>query len=259
MRVPHWEALHRAWARLPAPPRVPAEVLGCVAAQIAEHPGSTLALGATAGLGEVAPAVTTLDASETLARRGASSRRTIVGDWLRLPFADGAFATCVGDGCLNALPYPCHVASLLRSVGGVLRPGGRFVCRVFLAPDVAETCAEVAAAALAGRIRRFQALKFRLGMAITAEAGDPNVAVSTIHDVFETRLADRRHLAEVTGWNRDEIDTIDVYRSSAQVYSFPTRSQCLAAIPPEFRNARFVTAGTYELAERCPLLVADRS
>jgi SAM-dependent methyltransferase len=247
MRVPHWEALHRAWARLPVPPRVPTDVLDCVAAQIAEHSGSTLALGATAGLGNVAPAVTTIDASETLARNGASSRRTIVGDWLRLPFADGAFATCVGDGCLNALAYPCHVSSLLRSVGAVLRPGGRFVCRVFLTPDAVETSAEVAAAALAGQIRRFQALKFRLGMAIA------------IHEVFEAHLADRRRLAEVTGWNRDEIDTIDVYGSSAQEYSFPTKSQCLAAIPPEFRNARFVPAGTYELVERCPLLVADRS
>jgi SAM-dependent methyltransferase len=257
--MPHWEALHRAWARLPAPLRVPSDVLAGVTAQLAERSGPALALGATAGLGDVAPVVTTIDASEARVRDIGPARRTIVGDWLRLPFVEGAFVSCVGDGCLNALLYPCQVASLLRSVAGVLRTGGRFVCRVFLAPDIAETSAEVTAAALAGRIRRFQALKFRLAMAITAEAGGPNVAVRAIHDVFEAGLPDRRRLAEVTGWNRDEIDTIDVYRSSTEVYSFPTRGQCLAAIPAAFENVHLVAAGTYELAERCPLLVMDRA
>jgi len=133
------------------------------------------------------------------------------------------------------------------------------VCRVFLAPDQGETAAAVAATARDGRIGRFLAFKFRLGMALAAERGEPNIDVQSIHDAFEANVPDRDRLAAVTGWARSEIDTIDVYKSSPQVYSFPTRRQCLDVVPPAFAQVRFVGAGTYELAERFPLLVLDRA
>ena len=96
-------------------------------------------------------------------------------------------------------------------------------------------------------------------MALVAERGDPNIAVRIVHDAFEASFADRNQLAEITGWRCDEIDTINVYRSSPEVYSFPTRQQCLSAIPGAFTNVRLIPAGTYELAERCPLLVMERT
>jgi hypothetical protein len=41
------------------------------------------------------------------------------------------------------------------------------------------------------------------------------------------------------------------------VYRFPTRRELLAHLPDGFSNPRFVPSGKYELAERCPIFVAD--
>jgi hypothetical protein len=181
-----------------------------------------------------------------------------VGDWRHPPFAASAFAACVGDGIPIALRHPDDAASFYGALAYMLAPGGRFVCRVFAMPDIPDTMEAVRVAALEGKIRRFMAFKFRLAMAVCAERGSPNIAVQAIHDVFEANFPDRVALAAAGGWDRAEVDTIDVYRSS-QVYSFPTRQQCLSVVPPEFSNARFVAVGTYELAERYPFLVMERA
>jgi hypothetical protein len=55
-----------------------------------------------------------------------------------------------------------------------------------------------------------------------------------------------------------QIAEIDAYRSSPARFSFPTAEQLLATLPPEFVEGRFVATGNYELAERCPLLTAER-
>ena len=78
-------------------------------------------------------------------------------------------------------------------------------------------------------------------------------------DAFETEFPDRDRLAAAGGWDRAEVDTIDVYKSSSQVYSFPTRQQCLSIVPAAFSNVRLVAVGTYELAERYPFLVMERT
>jgi len=261
--VSHWNALYQAWSRMSSPPRVPAEVLAGLRRRVFELPGHVLVLGVTPDLAHVGSDVTAVDSSMSVVRTvwpgDAPTRRAIVGDWLQLPFAAAAFSVCVGDGTVNALGYPNQLKSLFEGLARVLRVGGEVLCRVFLTPDIGETITAVKMATLRGEIRRFQAFKFRLAMAIVAEAAEPNIRVRVIHDVFEATFGDRNRLAEATGWDRAEIDTIDVYGSSSVAYSFPTREQCLAVVPEVFSNARVVPVGTYELAERCPLLVMERA
>ena len=55
----------------------------------------------------------------------------------------------------------------------------------------------------AGEIRSFHAFKWRLAMAIVAEAADPNIRVETIRDVFIREFPDRAMLAETTGWRAE--------------------------------------------------------
>jgi hypothetical protein len=50
-----------------------------------------------------------------------------------------------------------------------------------------------------------------------------------------------------------------MYAGSDANYSFASRRQFLEIVPAEFTNARFVDVGSYELAERCPLLVLERA
>ena len=88
---------------------------------------------------------------------------------------------------------------------------------------------------------------------------EPSVAVQSIRAVFESIFPNRQRLVETVGWDRREIDKIDLYKSSPEIYNFPTRPQTLAIVPPVFANARFIPVGDYELADRCPLLVMDKT
>ena len=63
--------------------------------------------------------------------------------------------------------------------------------------------------------------------------------------------------APATGWSIEQIAEIDSYSENPVIYQFPTRREVLTALPNNFSNPRFLPSGTYELAERCPILVAD--
>jgi SAM-dependent methyltransferase len=177
--------------------------------------------------------------------------------WQAMPLKDHAIDLGVGDGSLNALPsladYPAVVAQLSR----VLRPGGALVIRCFVRPDRQESLAEVAAEALAGRIAKFAALRWRLAMAMAG--GDSfTVAVAEIGVAFNRAFPDRDHLAHVTGWERASLDMIDDYRNAVTRFSFPTLEVLRAAIAPGFELAG-LRHGRYELAERCPTLLLRRT
>jgi hypothetical protein len=263
MSTSHWDKLYGAWSRLRAPVRVQDEVIAAFKHHISDRPGPVLLLGLTHGLTDIRPDVVAIDRDEVSLRNrwpgDAAERRAVVGDWRQPPFAAGAFAACIGDGIPIALRHPDDTASLYDALAALLAPRGRFACRVFAMPDVPETVEAVRAAALQGKIRRFMAFKFRLAMAVFAQGASPNIAVHAIHDAFEVNFPDRDRLAAAGGWDQQMVDTIDVYKSSSQVYSFPTRQQCLSVVPATFSNARFVAVGTYELAERYPFLLMERA
>ena len=112
----------------------------------------------------------------------------------------------------------------------MLGPGGRFVCRVILPPERAETEAELRDAALSGRIHNFHAFKLRLGMALAARQPQPQIDVETLMNAFNAMFPDRDELVRVTGWNRGQVDTIDYYRGSKVVHAFPAGSTAVAAL-----------------------------
>jgi len=95
-------------------------------------------------------------------------------------------------------------------------------------------------------------------MAVVSRNGNPNIPVTEIRDNFERMFYDRRALSDATGWPMEDIETIDAYKNSSDVYTFPTVGQFKSAIPDTFRNIRVLESGTYELADRCPLLVMER-
>lgn len=109
-----------------------------VARQVGKAP---LALDVATGTGDLAFAlrdagttqVIGLDFSDgmiaTAVKKATHEKRTgvafLVGDALRLPFADGTFDACtVGFGLRNMVSFE----AALREMRRVLRPGGRFVC-----------------------------------------------------------------------------------------------------------------------------------
>jgi hypothetical protein len=258
----HWKDYYRAWPQLTPPLRPHPQVVAAVRTEIGDSPGRTLLLGVTPEFADIADDLIAVDRNHPLVSHvwpgNTTARRAMVGDWLNGNFVAGSFSTCVGDGSLSVVEFPRRTALLCERIYEVLRPGGRFAGRFYAAPDNGESVAAVKAAAVDGAIRNFHAFKLRLAMAIAAEAGRVQVGVNEIFAVFQAMFPDRDELVRLTGWDRGHIDTIDYYESSVVAYSFPTRRQLLSVIPRTFTNVRLVETGTYELADRGPLLVMEK-
>jgi len=259
----HRREYHSAWSSLTPPLRPHPEVVAAVSAQIGDRPGRTLLLGVTPELADIAADLVAVDRNPSMVRHvwpgNSASRRAIVGDWRNRNFAPASFSCCVGDTSFGALLFPDEVALACNHLSEVLQPGGKFVCRVFVSPDVRESIEAVRDAVMSGAIHNFHAFKFRLGMALLQEPSHPRVGVDAIFDAFNTMFKDRDELSRATGWARDQIDTIDYYRGSEVAIHFPTRDRLLAVVSRVFPGPQLVPSGTYELAERSPLLVAHKA
>ena len=261
MSTSHWTDFHRHWQRLKPPQRPHPDVVAGVRKLLRGHDVSLLLLGVTpelAGLGESLVAV---DRNRTMIEHvwpgDGESRRALQGDWCALPFPAQRFSAALGDGSANCLAYPEDYRRLLAELARVLRPGGRLVLRVYTSPERPEAVERLRREALAGRVESLHGFKWRLVSAMLAEAGSCNIPVAAILERFDALFPDRSHLAEASGWPAEDIATIEGYRRSSEVYSFPTLDQFRAVLPPSFGDLRIASSGGYELAERCPLVTLD--
>ncbi len=261
MALDHWQSYHEKWSRLRPPLRPDADVVEAFRTAVGAGIHTALLLGVTPELADIAPDLIAIDSSQPMIDHiwpgNTARRRARRGDWYALDFVDGSFDAALGDGVLTFPHYPDRTRVLLREIRRVLRPGGRFVCRLFAAPEDAEPLERLRDDAFRGAIGNFHALKWHVAMALVRASGEPNIAVERIRDTVMHLFPDRDALARSTGWARADIDTIDVYDGSAEVYAFPTRAQYLAISRDEFATVHFIEAGRYPLAERCPLLVLE--
>jgi SAM-dependent methyltransferase len=259
----HWSEFPRVWAQYTPPLRPNGEVVAAVRDRIGAPGGRTLLLGVTPELADIAPNVVAVDKNPSMVANlwpGNNDRRcAVVGNWLNTNFAADVFDCCVGDGSLNAVRYPDEMRLLCSEVARVLRSGGKIVLRVFIMPDATETMEAVQQSAIGGKFRSFHGFKWRLAMAIAGQANQPSIEMRRVFDAFSRMFPDRDRLVAITGWSRDEIDTIDILQDSVAISSFPTRGQLLSVVSAAFVNSRLVPVGTYEAAELCPLLVAERA
>ncbi len=257
----HWQTYHEKWSRLAPPLRPDREVVAAFRQALGPRAGKVLLLGVTPELADIGDDVTAVDRSQPMIDYiwpgDTPRRRARCGDWLSIGFADGAFDGVVGDGVLNFPRYADGTRALFAAIRRVLRPGGCFVCRLFASPEETEPLERIRDDAYRGAIGNFHALKWRVAMAAVRASGEPNIPVRSIRDTFMRLFPDRDELSRATGWTRADIDTIDVYDGSAEVYAFPTRRQFLEAARGIFAPGRLVEAGAYPLAERCPLLVLE--
>ena len=256
-----WSEFHRRWPKLKPPLRPNEEVVAALRDAIAGGAERALLLGLTPELSEVAQETVAVDWSDKMLAMvwpgNTASRRAVQANWLQLPCKVGAFSAAIGDGSLNCLEYPRQYRLVFEELSRALRPGARLAVRVFLTPDPCETLAQLQNAAMAGGTGVIDALKWRVAHAHCSERRDPNIAVRSIRDAFNALFPDREELARACGWSMDHIEQIDAYANLPDVFSFPTGAQVLDTLPTRFAHARFVSSGTYELAERCPILTAE--
>jgi hypothetical protein len=254
--------LHRRWAALKPPLRPNAEVVGALRAATEDWGARVLLLGVTPELAAIGDTMVAVDMSAAMIAAAwpgdTGTRCAVHGNWLAMPLWRREFTAVIGDGSLAFLPMT-EYARLFEQLEPLLLPGARLAIRFYETPEDCETIAQLRADIMAGDRSGFHAFKWRLAMAIAAESRDPNVPVVLIHEVFEREFGDRTALSKASGWTLEEIAEIDQYARQDTVFSFPTRRQLLAALPRTLSNPRFAASGRYELAERCPILLAEHA
>ena len=255
----HWQAHAQQWSRIGSPLRPSDEDVALMANWLGGQPGHGLLLGVTAELTVLSDSLLAQDRDAAMIARlwrpRTPQQMARQGDWLAPVDDPDQFDFAAGDGSLNAIAYADEYVCLFERLRERLRDGGLLLLRVFCTPEQAETPHAVLAAARRGDIGSFHAFKWRLAMAIVAQQGadDANICVDRIYRQFQELVTDRAQLAASAGWLAADLDTIDVYRDSPTIYSFPTRSQLRAALPDYFEEIGS-GSGSYELAERCPVI-----
>lgn len=255
-----WDDFHRRWSRLKPPLRANEEVIAAIGQIVADKRHRALLLGVTPELAGIARTTLAVDKNQNMIARiwpgDTKTRKAVLGDWRHMPLQAREFTAVIGDGSLNAIAFEDY-AVLFAQLERLLLPGARLAVRLYETPEPGETVADVRAQAFAGELAGFHAFKWRLAMAMVWQSRVTTLPVARIHEAFEKAFPDRAALSAATGWSVEEISEIDSYAGNPVAYSFPTQRDLLAALPRSFSNPRFLTSGTYELAERCPIFAAD--
>ncbi len=181
----------------------------------------------------------------------------VCSDWRALPIRDANVHVVVGDGCYSQLESAECYQEVSAEVCRVLRPGGHFVMRFFVRPDPAESTAEVFADLASGRIGNFHILKLRLAMALNDRV-DVGVQLGDIWEAWNAEGLNAELLSRQLNWPRAAISTIDAYRDLETRYTFPTLQELRARLSNHFVELACHIQG-YELGERCPTLLMERS
>ncbi|HEX2594657.1 MAG TPA: class I SAM-dependent methyltransferase [Rhizomicrobium sp.] len=258
----HWKDYPAIWDRIGPPLRPNADVAAAFAQAIAGHDDHVLLLGVTRELAHLGQRLTAVDNNEAMIASvwpgNDARRRAVSGNWDALKFEKESFTAVIGDGAANFPQYPEGLRAFFAEMARVTMQGGVLALRVFARPEYPEAIGEIHEHVMRRGIASFHAFKWRLAMAVVSREGDANIAVTAIRDNFNRMFYDRGALAEATGWPMADINTIDAYKDSPDVYTFPTIGQFKSQIPDSFRAIRTMDSGSYELADRCPLLVMER-
>lgn len=181
--------------------------------------------------------------------------RVLLADWGEMPIPSDTIDLVAGDGCFIVMSYPEDFERLTREVRRVLRSSGRFVIRVFLRPDRAESLAEVAAAFDRGEIGSVHALKLRLLAAQHAASG-PGTRLDDVWQAWRTFTL-QASFKERPGWTTDELAGIEAYQGQQTRYYLPTLAEVRKVVSSSLTEIE-CHWGDNELAERCPTLVFER-
>ena len=179
-------------------------------------------------------------------------REALFGEWLEMPFADAEFDIVIGDGCFIHMAYPVGWRSLAARLRRLLRDDGLMALRFFVQGAAKESVAEVYADLQRGAIGSFHAFKWRLAMALQ-ESSDAGVCLHDIWLNWESSGLNAPELAHQTGWTRESIESIHLYREKRVNHSFPTLDEAIATLGPSFCPTAIHHPG-YELGARCPIV-----
>ena len=185
--------------------------------------------------------------------RGPANSAVVQAGWHALPVGSGTINLVAGDGCYMLETLPEGFDALTREVCRVLRPGGRFVIRVFLRPDQPELVEDIARAFARGEIGSMHALKLRLLAAVHGASG-AGTRVDDAWHAWKTMPSLPSTYTEKRGWSANEVAGIERWQGVQTRYFMPTLAEFRQNLKP-FLHEVECSFGRYELAERCPTFV----
>jgi SAM-dependent methyltransferase len=184
-------------------------------------------------------------------------RRAVRGDWFDIKLKKRAYDFIVGDGFLTGLSYPGEQAQLAGRIAQWLKPGGLLIARIFVRRPEKETLGAILGDLKAGRIARFDILKWRLAMAIQRKARE-GVMVGDIYRAWNRIEKEHPELSKKAGWPRLTVNTIKLYEGRTNRYVFPTVEELKGIFPSRLKPVA-LTFPTYDFGQCCPILVYRRS
>jgi hypothetical protein len=134
----------------------------------------------------------------------------------------------------------------------VIAPDGVWIMRQFCRPAKAESIEAVRDDLWNGKIGNVHVLKWRIAMSVHSDRCDKGVALDDVWQAYRDVVPAPKVLEDRFGWDSRAIATLDNYQGSLSRYTFPTTDEIARAMP-EF-NVQIVGYGSYELADRCPVL-----
>lgn len=258
----HWDRNPQHWSRIEPPLRPDPETVRAFQRLVGGAASRVLLLGVTSELANAFESVHAIDKNEQMISRvwpgDSATRQARHGNWLEMPVPDQPFDGAVGDGCLSNLVYPHEVRDVLARVRASLKPGGRFVCRLFERPDTPESRESLLATAAGPARINFHAFKWQVAMHLAGQR-HATIPVPDILALFNELFPDRAALAARTGWPPGLIELLDIYRDSEVRFTFMTRSEILAVLPAGISDLQFEICSNYDLAERCPMMSFRRA
>lgn len=178
-------------------------------------------------------------------------RKAIVGDWFALSEYTTKVDWVMGDGCLNALEYSSY-RKLFHSVSNVLKAGGECSLRFFQRPATQDSLFNVLSSP--ENYGNFHIFKWHIVMAMQPKL-NVGVKLDDVWRLFDQTYPDQNILSAMTGWDTNEINTINNYKGVQSKYSFP-RVMEVVEVAKEFNLVLLrTTYQKYELGERCPHLL----
>jgi SAM-dependent methyltransferase len=187
---------------------------------------------------------------------GPAGARAVLADWTSIPIATATFEAVVGDGCYIVFDYPNGYERLTQEIARVLRPGAKFVIRVFARPEHAESIDDIADAFASGRIDNVNVMKLRLLAALHGVSGS-GTGLDEVWRAWNAMPTLPQALIGTRGWTPEEITGIDAYRGKDVRYSLPTLQEFRAIASTHFEEIE-CAFGSDQLTDRCPTFVFKR-
>ena len=183
-------------------------------------------------------------------------RKVQQGDWLEFETDEAAFDVVIGDGCFISMKYPEGYRALAARISRLLKKDGLLIMRFFTQSEIKESPDQVFDQLSKGKIGSFHAFKWRLAMSLH-ESPDNGVC---LHDIYTGWLrgdVKEQALMAKTGWPAEALHTINLYENKQNSFAFAPLAETVAILK-EFFSIQATYIPTYELGERCPILVLKR-